>query len=930
MNKIWSILAIVILSHATLLSQVNVRLSRVDADQGTIVDIDFTVSNYNRISGFEFALAWNSSVITFESVKNINSNAIVGLNFASHFNFNPNNPGRLIVSYSNPDLRDTSVADGTRLFTVSYRVVGNVGTSTEIDLVRANELNPIEFVDHRLVNVGFTLEKGRVSVTGMGSPGLQFRAGEVTGATNSKVCVPITANGFTNIGAFQYTLSWNPAFMTFDGLENTNILIGAANIQVNNAAGTLTVSWNDPFGITRPAGSTLFEVCFTVVANSGCTDVRFVGSPVSIEASLPNGTLINVTTVPGRVCVDGVPDCVPNGFTLSFPRVTQTPGESFCVQLRVFNFTELLSLQASIEWNPNVLEFLSVRDFRLPDFTLGNFNLMSAASGFIGFVWSSGDPVTIQDNGILFEICFRAIGSSGTFSNVEFNQRLVSIEATSGAGVIPVHLCQGRVNIAAMQPLVLTVSNSSNPTCEGVSNGSITVQASGGAPPYASYAWTRDGNPISGSGSSQNNLGPGLYRIVVTDAGGATAAVTINLVPQFNINVQVSSANPNCPGDTNGSISLDISGNTGNVTYQWENGSTQQNRSNLGPGNYSVTITYGGNPSCSVTRNISLTAPPPINISGSVNNIDRSITLTVSGGTPPYSYNWAPSGNNSPTLTDLPAGNYFVTVSDSNGCTATGGPFVIVNSEDFFLQVETSDYNGFGVSCFGTCDGFIEITPVNGTPPFTYQWSVTGVTGPSLTNRCVGNYRVTVTDANGRTATAAVQLTTPERIRVELESFTPSSGANDGSATVLALGGRPPFTYTWSDGTPGPRISNQGPIVMTVNVRDQNGCQINFPVNFGQVDDCFEHRKVITPNGDGLNDELTFTCLGGTTNRLEVFDRYGKLVYAANNYTNDWQGTAPNGSVLPDGAYHFVLSVTTLSGIERVIKGTFNILYSLK
>jgi hypothetical protein len=112
--------------------------------------------------------------------------------------------------------------------------------------------NDLEFIDHRFMNVGVLQDKGRVTVTGMGAPGVQFIAGTGEGAQNTRVCIPISANNFTNIGAFQYTLSWNPAFMRYDGLGNTSINIGAANVEANNTNGTLTVSWNSANGETRP------------------------------------------------------------------------------------------------------------------------------------------------------------------------------------------------------------------------------------------------------------------------------------------------------------------------------------------------------------------------------------------------------------------------------------------------------------------------------------------------------------------------------------------------------------------------------------------------------------------------------------------------------------------------------------------------------
>jgi hypothetical protein len=80
----------------------------------------------------------------------------------------------------------------------------------------------------------------------------------------------------------------------------------------------------------------------------GCSDVTFTGTPLSIEAATASGMTINVTTQPGRVCIGGVPTCTPNGFTVSIDRSTQANGDLFCVQYRVFNFTDIQSLQMTL------------------------------------------------------------------------------------------------------------------------------------------------------------------------------------------------------------------------------------------------------------------------------------------------------------------------------------------------------------------------------------------------------------------------------------------------------------------------------------------------------------------------------------------------------------------------------------------------------
>jgi hypothetical protein len=697
------VLALVITS-VTAFAQPTVRITKLDANQGSIVDVDFTVDNYTRIIGFQFSVRWNSAVLQYEGVKNLNSVALEGFNAGSHVEFRPENPGLLNFAYSNPNLKDTTLQNGTRIFTVSFRVIGTVGSETEIDLTDLDP-NELEFVNHELVNVGVIQDKGRVRVVGMGGPGVRFIAGENEGAFGSRVCIGISANDFTDIGAFQYTLSWNPAFMRYDGLGNTNINIGPSNVEANNTTGTLTVSWNSANGETRPNGTVLFEVCFIITDITGCSDINFTGNPLAIEAATSNGNTISVFTQAGRICIDGVPDCIPNGLTVAIDRVTVTEGELFCVQYRVYNFTDIQSLQMSLQWDPNIIEYLSVRDFRLPNFNQSNFNESQTNVGRLAFVWFGDDPVDLPDNSLLFEICFRAIGGPGTSTDIIYNNSISIIEATDGSGdEVPIHQCNGNVKIATVLPLSVSVVATTNPTCEESNDGSISVQASAGTPPYTNYVWTKNGTSISGNSPNQNNLGSGIYRVIVTDTGGATASLTVTLTPQFNINAIGNTTNPACPGDQNGSIVLNVSGNTGGVTYLWsDNQSTTKDRSGLSAGSYTVTISYSGgaNSACNIVRTFDIDAPQPIQIQPNIDNVNKTISLNVSGGTGPYTYVWNPTGPNSPNLTDLVAGSYFVTVTDANGCTATGGPYLILDTDELVIDIETSDYNGYDISCYG-------------------------------------------------------------------------------------------------------------------------------------------------------------------------------------------------------------------------------------
>ncbi|MCB9332820.1 MAG: SprB repeat-containing protein [Lewinellaceae bacterium] len=220
------------------------------------------------------------------------------------------------------------------------------------------------------------------------------------------------------------------------------------------------------------------------------------------------------------------------------------------------------------------------------------------------------------------------------------------------------------------------------------------------------------------------------------------------------------SANPtDCNGAATGSINLTVSGGTPTYSYAWTGGATGQNPGNLSAGTYTVTVTDANG--CTATTSATVTEPPGLSLSASANPTDcngaatGSINLTVSGGTPTYSYAWT-GGATGQNPGNLSAGTYTVTVTDANGCTATTSATV---TEPPGLSLSAS---ANPTDCNGAATGSINLTVSGGTP--TYGANVCldgGATGQNPGNLSAGTYTVTVTDANGCTATTSATVTEP-------------------------------------------------------------------------------------------------------------------------------------------------------------------------
>jgi hypothetical protein len=193
-----------------------------------------------------------------------------------------------------------------------------------------------------------------------------------------------------------------------------------------------------------------------------------------------------------------------------------------------------------------------------------------------------------------------------------------------------------------------------------------------------------------------------------------------------------------------GTATTSVSGGTSPYSYLWSTGSTQDNITNVAAGTYYLTVTDTNN--CQVVDSVIINNIGGATLTITVNDVscygmsDGSATVTATGGTTPYSYNWS-SGGTTDTETGLPAGNYTVTVTDANNCMSFATATI---NEPAQLVVSDSIID---VSCSGNNDGAIYLSVTGGTSPYSYAWS-TGGTGSSETGLTGGTYTVTITDNN--------------------------------------------------------------------------------------------------------------------------------------------------------------------------------------
>ncbi len=387
--------------------------------------------------------------------------------------------------------------------------------------------------------------------------------------------------------------------------------------------------------------------------------------------------------------------------------------------------------------------------------------------------------------------------------------------------------CSARIATLITQPTKLTanVTGTSSPLCFGLSNGTATIGGSGATPGYT-YLWPTIPMQATAAASS---LAAGVYTPTITDAYGCsiTLQVVITEPPLLNGNI-VNQTNPTCAGKNDGSATIAANGGTSGYAYIWSTFPVQTTAlaTALSAGSYSVIITDANG--CTANTTININQPTIISLTvvpspSHCNSHDGTALVNVSGGTPNYTYVWNNTSTNTSNIqTGLAPGNYTITVTDANGCDQLSG-FAIGNINGVAAQITTSS----PVKCFGSCDGSASAIGVGGSLPYIYIWNAnpTATTTP-VSGLCAGTSTIVITDANGCTDFATVNITAPPALTIQASALTSICEGQAATITASLQGGTPNYSYFWNTGQNTSSINTSPSVTTNYNLTatDANGC----------------------------------------------------------------------------------------------------------
>lgn len=366
--------------------------------------------------------------------------------------------------------------------------------------------------------------------------------------------------------------------------------------------------------------------------------------------------------------------------------------------------------------------------------------------------------------------------------------------------------------------ITLAANDVINNMCFGESEGSATISASGGTGMY-SYNWSN-----GGTNQTENNLPAGDYTITVTDESNCTGEISIEITEPAAFEANETLMDITCNGAENGSIQLNATGGTGELSYVWNTGDTGDAITDLIPGIFSVTIT--DEIGCSGEIEFVISEPDAIATGDVVSStpscpgdMDGNICINPEGGTGQLSVLWS-NGDTTFNTVNLSAGDYSVTITDANNC---GAVFDFTLDDPEAIEISSTSTSP---TCAGGDDGSATIALNGGGDVFSIEWS-TGDTTLMVTNLTAGTYTVTVTNENDCASEVEVEVVDPPAIDPNISSTNETSnGANDGTATANPENGLPPYTYLWSTGDTTQTIEGLAPDSYGVTITDANNCTV--------------------------------------------------------------------------------------------------------
>lgn len=520
------------------------------------------------------------------------------------------------------------------------------------------------------------------------------------------------------------------------------------------------------------------------------------------------------------------------------------------------------------------------------------------------YAWSNGGNTSQMQN-------LPAAEYSVVITDAEGCKTLDTFELTEPAAIV--------LHLLSMEPVL----------CNQVCNGSLSVVAAGGTGTF-DYHWLHGAD-----GNEANGLCAGSYTVVATDENDCSVSETFSITDTSDNLIHYVVDSLHCPENCDGAIELQLDFGHEDYTVLWDGGSTATRLDSLCAGHYHVFIEESAT-GCRYDLYLPIEAPVSLYaanvfyyVPSCYGDADGKLILQPAGGTAPYQMTLNGEACTE-TVTNLAAGEYLLSLTDAQGCHFDT---LLTLSQPMPLTVE-----GFATKtpCEEVCNAVITTQAAGGTPPYAYLWSH-GATTSQLSDLCVGQYALMLTDAKGCQAQLSISVEDSSLFPGVVAAWVDEDTLYDGYMTMLHSTVWEGFSYQWSPATgvvyptrPNTEVKPPESTCYIVSVADVYGCKQQDTVCLFVVDVLCEEPYIFvpnafSPNADGKNDVLYVRGEFIESLTFKIFNRWGEELFSTHRLGDGWDGTYRNKLCEP-GVYDYYVEIQCVGYKKFFKKGNVTLL----
>ena len=751
-------------------------------------------------------------------------------------------------------------------------------------------------------------------------------------------------------GVIPYTFEWNNDNTQINDTAN-NLCYGVNFVVITDANGCLDT--NEVF-IVNPdtlqlSNITIDSACYQICDGQLSVTIEGGAAPYLTEWSL-GGSIFNTTdTITNN-------DLCPGDYQLNFTDAngcnsdTLIPlieRDSFVVQDWIIDdscynsCTAQITVQLINQDNPPFTYNWSNggNDTVISNLCSDTFDLVildnRLCSDTFNFFVEPGDSMYFDSVAVTHNNCYG--DEDGVISLINFNGGVQPLyylwsnsETTPGINSLPSGFYNVTItdangcsldssNIEVSQPdsLFAVPSSLENVSCFGGSDGLIDIDLFGGVVPYFISV-----NSVIADTNYLDSLSAGAYFYNVVDSNNCEISDTIFINEPDELIISDSLIDVLCKGESTGEIHITVTGGTAPYEYSLNGGAFQSQAyfDNLSADPYSIIVKDAND--CLLNSPLYNISEPSTNITAGLTPLNLlcfgdtgTVVLTVSGGTPPYTYDWG-NGVTTQNLIGAGSGYYEVTIFDANDCELADN--INVSSPDDIIVSEVIT----NLFCFEDGTGEIDISITGGTTPYVLSWS-NGETISYIDELDANTYTLSLTDDNGCTDSYNYDVEQPDLLEItSIVSHVACFGESNGEIDISVTGGTSPYNFDWSNLTIDEDLLNILAGTYTVTVTDDNNCSTSVSATINEPSDIIYSVSTIDLLCEGEDEgQISISSISGGTPAYEYSidgstyqlstDAFNNL--SAGNYTvdiRDQNGCSKNTLVILDEPIGFSTIVT--------------------